>query len=163
MTTCGACGAELPVVWWGRVHPCREEIVEAMARLLFVCAYADFVEEPEQKEDVSDLPRPGPGEDWNRYAPTTTDAARRMAAKLAEDIERENGAALPALYRKATETCRNGHCNKGRHNLHEFGSCLAFQALGHGVSWFDDHAEFPLVVPGVTFYIFSRSDLDLTG
>lgn len=28
-----------------------------------------------------------------------------------------------------------------------FGHCLVMEALGHGVSWFDDHAEFELHFP----------------
>ena len=35
----------------------------------------------------------------------------------------------------------------------EFGHYLAMQGLGHGVSWFDDHARFPLVVPHTEFYL----------
>lgn len=35
----------------------------------------------------------------------------------------------------------------------EFGHYLAMQALGHGVSWFDDHARFDLTVPHSEFYL----------
>lgn len=33
----------------------------------------------------------------------------------------------------------------------EFGHYLAMQALGHGVSWFDDHARFALIVPSMEY------------
>ena len=35
----------------------------------------------------------------------------------------------------------------------EFGHDLAMQAMGHGVSWFDDHHKFPLKVPHTEFYL----------
>jgi hypothetical protein len=35
----------------------------------------------------------------------------------------------------------------------DFGHYLAMQAMGHGVSWFDDHAKFDLKVPHVEFYL----------
>ena len=36
--------------------------------------------------------------------------------------------------------------------MRSFGSDLALMALGHGVSWFDDHATFPLKVPSFEAY-----------
>ena len=34
----------------------------------------------------------------------------------------------------------------------EFGNCLAWMAMGAGVSWFDDHSDFPLEVPHIENY-----------
>jgi hypothetical protein len=35
----------------------------------------------------------------------------------------------------------------------DFGHYLAMMSLGHGVSWFDNHARFDLKVPLTEFYL----------
>jgi len=37
--------------------------------------------------------------------------------------------------------------------ISDLGHCLAMQALGHGVSWFDDHAKFDIGIPHFEFYL----------
>lgn len=34
-----------------------------------------------------------------------------------------------------------------------FGHYIGMEALGHGVSWFDDHAEFELIIPRTEYYV----------
>lgn len=56
---------------------------------------------------------------------------------------------------------------KNKYNEYEerFGECLAFMALGHGVSWFDDHKEFDLKIPDVEaseFMILAEEQCEYT-
>lgn len=178
-----------------------DEVLEAMARTLWVSAYADWADSEEAPEDIE---RPGGGEDWADYAPETPIAAQQAAWELAEgyallntvhahgapgrlladaaqhddakavlaDYFEEHGhpdeAALvrSALNKESGSTglAEHGvaelmvsaieadHENKGRDLepsdiAEDFGHYLVMMALGEGVSWFDDHAEFELKHP----------------
>jgi hypothetical protein len=122
------------------------EILDGMARTLFLLAYADFVErEIEDGNNVDDLPRPGGGEDWDDYAPETPLSAREAATTAAIALCGQNGCALPELYRRAMIACGDARCQRAKeHTPEAFGSDLAMMVTGQGVSWFDDHARFPL-------------------
>lgn len=39
-----------------------------------------------------------------------------------------------------------------------FGRDLAMQAMGHGVSWFDDHKKFPIKIPHIECSMCSFDD-----
>jgi|SRR5579859_987847 len=124
---------------YGKVS--RAEIVDMMARTLFVTAWADREEE---------RGRTYPGQDLMDVAPSTPHRAREAARALASRIEVMNGANLPVLYDRAIRT-------PGKHyrepTPRDFGYGLAMQSLGHGVSWFDDHPRFPLKLPHIEFYL----------
>jgi hypothetical protein len=143
----------------------HDEIIGAIARNLFVQAYADFIQyEPDgddDREDLSDLPRPRAGEDWWDHAPETSGAAKATARQVAESIERLNGGDLADLFVRATEACETPPCvcKSRTHTAEGFGSYFAMMLTGTGVSWFDDHARFPLMMPSVEFHIFSRDEL----
>jgi hypothetical protein len=151
------------------IHPrsciLRDEIIGAIARNLFVQAYADFTQrEPDGddvREDLSDLPRPSAGEDWDDHAPETSEAARATARKAAESIERLSDCDLAELFVRATEACETppGVCKSRTHTAEGLGSYFAMMLTGTGVSWFDDHARFPLMMPSVELHIFSRDEL----
>lgn len=135
-------------------------IVDGMAKALYVEAYASEVEANEIAGDS-----PGQGEDWFDYAPSTPDYARERALMLAGKVENENGMSLVCLIYQAAKAdgiSTDGADDKRypdgeierywyermegkRLNYAEsFGHYLAMQCLGHGVSWFDDHEDFPL-------------------
>lgn len=141
----------------------REEIIEAMARTLFVLAYADFVEDDERRdesEDLSDLPRARGGEDWCDVAPATSGAALATAERAVMALERLNGCSLETIFARATAACVGATPRKcHRHDPEHFGSDLGMMLAQTGVSWFDDHAMFPLRVPSVEFHILCRADL----
>lgn len=133
-------------------------IIDGMARALYVCAYADAIEEGEIEGEGA-----GPGEDWMDVAPETPGYARDAALVLAGRIEERNGMSLICLLYQAGradgidvfarpadadspywfEARESRHCNYAE----SFGHDLAMQSLGHGVSWFDDHKRFPLSLP----------------
>lgn len=118
----------------------RSEIVESMARTLFVTSWAD------QEEEAG---RTYPGQDLMDVAPPTTPHARSAAIDLAASIEKMNGMSLDALYQQAEHA-------EGEHTRiatpEDFGYSLAMMSLGHGVSWFDNHPEFPLKTPDIEYY-----------
>jgi len=143
----------------------RDTIRDAMARTMFVSAWADREEE---------CGRSHPGQELAEVAPPgTPDAAVAAADRLVEDMERANGGLdLDTLFRLAVladEKDKAARAGKpfvraeaealfGDGGLAaEFGSDLAMEALGTGVSWFDDHARFEMQVP---YARFDEADLD---
>jgi hypothetical protein len=125
----------------------ESQILEGMARTLWVMAYANFIEGDPPGEQYEDLPRPGSGEDWDEVAPETPDAAMQAATALAELISSQE-MSLPDLYDLAM-TVHKGEpfefTEEGLDSDHphdapsRFGSDLAMGALGSGVDWCDDH------------------------
>jgi hypothetical protein len=149
----------------------RDTIIESAARALWLCAYADHVED--FQEHKSDYPkrewkkhfcpaslresakcptfgthaRPGPGEDWMDYAPPTGEPARAEARKLIAEIEKRNKIKVEDAYAKAEAA--EGHLKEP--TPEDFGHYLAMQALGHGVAWADDHPDHDLDLPLIEF------------
>jgi hypothetical protein len=144
------------------------KIAESIARTLFVCAYADAVENGEL-----DAPGASMGEDWMNIAPETPPEFLHEAFRLIGRIEQLNRMSLVCLLAQAAKADGVVYCEDlpdgSRRGLVEypdipdipdtareqytyvsqFGHCLAMQSLGHGVSWFDDHAKFELKTPHI--------------
>ena len=55
-----------------------------------------------------------------------------------------NGKSITSLY---AEALLADNLEDSSETRAEFGQLVALQAMGHGRSWFDDHAEFPLELP----------------
>ena len=130
-----------------------DEFIEGAARCFFVCAYADFVEEPERDPESDDhvlnyaYPTPGCGGDWYDVAPERTPpAAYAFAGMLWARLEAMNKATAPCGVISLVEQAATAD---GVHTMdvEHFGRDCAMMALGTGVSWFDDSEEFPLEVP----------------
>lgn len=121
----------------------KKEIIEAMAKALFVSAWADKEEEEGRTHN---------DQGYMDISPATTPEAFWKARELASLIESVNGMSLEALYEKAAST-------EGKHykepTSKDFGHYLTMQALGHGVSWFNDHPQFDLKIPHIEFYLNS--------
>lgn len=126
----------------------RKMILDAMARALFVEAWA---RNEEEKPKFRERGYGGQGHqvDIMDVAPRTSPAAMKSAKELAKDIEKQNGRSLTSLY--TTAVAQEGH--RKEPNPTDFGHYLAMQAMGHGVSWWDDHPEFPMTVPHHNFYM----------
>lgn len=141
--------------------PNPPEINEGMARAIWVTTFADRVENMTPAERK----RSGIDEymraciDWSEVVPRTPSWAYEAAEDLYAKFEAINDESMNALYATAeaahrAEARRVGG-NQERYlddfdapEMHElFGHCLAMQAMGHGVSWFDDHATFKLKFP----------------
>jgi hypothetical protein len=89
------------------------------------------------------------GRDICEIAPKTPRGALHAALRIAGHIEQASGMGLASLFAAAVRA-DGGDPDaidwQGDDAAH-FGSDLAMMAMGTGVSWFDDHAEFALVVP----------------
>ena len=145
--------------------PHAEKILKGMARALWVTSYADWAESQGRKKRVR-MPRVGG--DWDAVAGRTPSTANEAAQDLYVLFERENDKPMYALFEDAihADTRRaEESVPSSRHrgpiviSPEEFGHYLAMQALGHGVSWFDDHAEFDLEFP--SFEAFSTDGDEL--
>jgi len=115
-----------------------------------------------------------PGQRLEDIAPPTPDYAREWAWRLLGALEEANigrgRSYLSTILAAAQKAeCVAGSCNEFGHSVRwspldaqgrptfthdkceidarKFGSDIAMMALGTGVSWFDDHAQFELHVP----------------
>jgi hypothetical protein len=154
----------------------RDAFLTGAARAFFVTAYADYCEEGHSHDnDLSDdervarldLPRPGPGEDWCDYAPPTPPNAYALAGELwfalgyVRDIFGTPRNGPCGVYSLVEQACKADGLTPDEceaFDVEMFGHYLAMQSMGHGVSWFDDHAEFPIVVPHIECSSCSFSD-----
>jgi hypothetical protein len=141
----------------------KDEFLLGAAKAFFVTAYADFVEEGHstdnelskaEREARLDLPRPGAGEDWMDYAPEPPPAAFALAGELWAALEAANKVSVYVLAERADQAdvdhkSKCEKCDREGFDAEEFGHYLAMQAMGHGVSWFDDHGDFDLEVPHI--------------
>jgi hypothetical protein len=118
----------------------RDEIVDAMARTLYVTDWADREEEKG---------RTYPGENLFDVAPATTREAYRAGNKLADRIEERNKMSLDALYALAA-TAPGQHLREP--TPEDFGYAITMQSLGHGVGWSDDHPEIPMKLPHIEYH-----------
>ena len=114
------------------------EIYEAMARAMFVSDWADRQEEKGKTYPGMDLMDVAP--------PTSRDALLAARALAAAVIKDNNVKSLTDLYARALNAGGEGDARK-------FGHYLAMQAMGHGVSWYDDgNPEFGLKLPHFEYY-----------
>jgi hypothetical protein len=138
---------EARAVWLETLHnterwELRAKIVEAAARALFVDAWASAEEEAgrgrELRGELMDL------------APETIPEAVDQAEELMKEFEQTNAKAVDVMYQEAAAL-------PGRHHSdptpEDFGHYTAMQALGHGVSWSDDHPEHGFKVPHISFVL----------
>ena len=114
------------------------EILDSMARTLWVNAWADWMEE--QGESLR-------GELFSQ-APKTPREAVKAAQSLAKKIESMNGMDMGELWEKAS-TAEGRHSS--RPDKEDFGYGLAMRSLGHGVAWEDDHPDIGIKYPLVEF------------
>jgi len=119
-----------------------DEFVESAARAFFVSAWADAAEE--QGESFS-------GMQLMDVAPPTPDEVIEHAARFIKSVEKLNGRSIDELYAEAANAPDEADHSR-EPTPSEFGHYLAMEAMGHGVSWYDDHPEpeaGPFVVPAV--------------
>lgn len=129
----------------------RDGFLEGAARAFFVCAYADWVEDPE-REDGIDYPGASMGEDWCNVAPERTPPqAYAIAGELWAELAHSNPGVcgVYGLANLAKEADGEDP------DPYDFGWYFAMQYMGHGVSWFDDHKAFPVAVPYGEVTMFS--------
>jgi hypothetical protein len=139
----------------------RDDVVSAMARTLWLLAYADYAESDEGR--AADAERARSGEDWDNVAPETPAEAEKLAARAVAVMEKVNGQRLGTILSRAARADRDQKGASVRVDsrwAEEFGSDLAMMVVGSGVSWFDDHAEFTLDLPDAEVYTTDGVTLD---
>src|SRR5579872_1633079 len=117
---------------------CKDQVsdtfVKGMATILWGDAWADHAEE----HACCNLS----GCEITHVMPEIPEVAWRMAERLAGKIEQANGCALAVLFAQAMKA--EGRPDLEHEDYHDetaerFGECLAWMAMGAGVSWYDDH------------------------
>jgi len=112
----------------------NQSIKDAMARALWVTAWADYEEE---------AGRTYPGQELMDVAPETPPDAHKAAEMLWSKIKAANR-------NKEITTPAGG-------DPEEFGFYLAMEALGHGVAWTDDHEPHSYKIPHFE-YVYTGED-----
>lgn len=121
----------------------ERQIIDAMARAMFVTTWADRMEERGLGHKLS-------GQKLMDIAPKTSRDALAAAKKLAAMFAKANeGASMNDLYARALNVAGK---RRGDTSPHSFGHYMAMEAMGHGVSWTDDHPEFKVNIPYFEYY-----------
>lgn len=115
----------------------RDGFLEGAARAFFVMAYAEYADESGDE----DLPRASNGGDWYDVAPSNPPFAYALAGELWAKLEALNHVNMHQLLARAAMADAKAI------DAAEFGGDIAMQAMGTGVSWFDDHAKFEISIP----------------
>ena len=118
-----------------------EIITSAIARAFFVSAWADREEEKGRTKGWA-------GQDLMKLAPKTPRVATLEAWRALGALEATNKTNIYALLAQAWKA--DGHSDEletPATYARDFGHYLGMMMLGHGVGWFDDHAEFELETP----------------
>lgn len=142
----------------------RAEIIESAARTIFVQHWADqcicgsdaedcrnggesnpdFDPKAKHRENGDGHP---PGTNLMDVAPETSTHARKAAKDLIQTIEKMNREKIHVLYKQAEKM--KGH--RKAPTPDDFGYSIAMSALGHGVSWKDDHPEAGIKIPDLGY------------
>lgn len=135
--------------------------IESAARVMWADAWARHEEQEIEEMEGAEQGSCNlfGGRNVADLAPPTPQYALLEAARLLGKIEQANGVRLAVIIEAARKACSAAECsdNQGRlcsaaipfeeHQedfVREFASDIALEALGHGVSWFDDHERFEL-------------------
>lgn len=121
----------------------KSAFIEGAAKAFFADAFASLYEEwcssGEEIPDIFDGHVPGPGSDWMDYIPEVPTACYVEAGMLWEKIANLNNS---NMYHIVTRALEAADIPTDPEEIELFGHYMAMQAMGHGVSWFDDHPEF---------------------
>lgn len=125
----------------------RKLIVRAAARAAFT---DHWVREQEYKAEETGRRPPWPrGANLEDYVPRKTPkSATVWAEKLIARVEKDSREDIVSMYDRLE--AMSGHRRTPTPDL--FGHYIAMEALGHGVSWSDDHPYEGLSVPNMDYY-----------
>lgn len=130
-------------------------ILKGAARGLFVQAYASRQEE-RYSAGKKNARRAGPEEDWMDIAPPTPRDAYLAASWLLAKLECANKRSVFELITMAARADGLpgwGYVMATPSYQEDFGHYIAMQAVGHGVSWFDNHERFEMEIPHFEYYL----------
>lgn len=116
----------------------HSEIIEGMAEIFWGLAWADWADE--NGINLS-------GKDILEEMPEIPEESYYFSYRVLGMYEVLNDIEINALFCRAIRFDGNKVSYDNAEMRKRFGNCLAYMALGTGVSWFDDHAEFGLQTP----------------
>lgn len=127
----------------------RDEVIRGIATILWASAWADHVEE----HGCYNLS----GCEITAHMPEIPWCAWLAAGRLLRTVERAHCTTIDRILCRAIEMDGNeGRLTADSDALdlaERFGECMAYEAMGAGVGWTDDHAEIPFYdVPYGEFY-----------
>ena len=123
----------------------EEHVLDGAARAFWVDAWASEMEERGEARGWG-------GKDVMDLAPKTPVAAQVLAKRLVAAVEKTNDSHIGTLVLEAHDADEKAGIDTGGWIEYQrlFGHYMAMQALGHGVAWTDDHAEFGMRVPALS-------------
>lgn len=120
----------------------EDELISSMARTMWVCAWADW------NDRCGDVPTSG--RELMDIAPDTPPRAELMAAVLLGRYIALNGDGYgPEVMVSQLARADDVQFPYEPEWIRDLGHYLVMMALGHGVSWFDDHGEADLYSPSL--------------
>ena len=139
-TSTGRCATALS----RRADEPSEMIANGMASALFACVWADWADLNgiRYRDVMASMPN---------VTPDYRDLGMILFGEmLGLNLRRPgtNWCSTHCITRAAAQA--DGHGRMVETEFSHFGFCYAMQALGHGISWFDEHGKFDLVFPFCT-------------
>jgi hypothetical protein len=130
----------------------EDEIADGAMRAIFVSHWASRVERkvkvPEDEPDIHLIGKEAINH-WENVAPKRImgfSTFHKAAWRFIGHLEANNQLSLDIIFRLAMKA--DGHPFRAPDGYaFEFGRCLAYQCLGRGISWFDEHEKINLVLP----------------
>jgi hypothetical protein len=125
-------------------------IVDGMTTVLWGFAWADHIDQAYEygKKPCMSLS----GVKIEDVMPKAPAIARQYSYQLIVELSEVNNTSITNLLGKAFIADFNKF-NFGygmdEEYITRFGECLAHMGLHHGISWFDDHEEFSLIIPNI--------------
>lgn len=126
------------------------EIREAMAKAFFATAWADY-EEQVKHESLAQT------EIMDVLPDNIPESAYAAADNVIGTIEKSTGRKISDLYNEAKEAPGDHYKEPDEDS---FGHYLAMQAMGHGVSWSDDHPDLTFDVPRVEYSYYDLPEAE---
>lgn len=121
----------------------EQAILDGAARAFFVDDWAFW-----EEEEGDGIPA---GVELLSYAPATTEHAVAFTREFLEELSGANDDKSPEeLF---FEACIADESAPTQPLARDFGHYIAMEAMGHGVSWFDNHAHFEIEVPYKEYYV----------
>ena len=128
-------------------------IEKGIAKTMFVTAWADEMEERGRSFPA--------GSDVMHLAPRTPSVAILEAYRFMGALEQANKMSLPVLVNQAAKAdgveLEEMPVSDKQEYLESFGHYMFMEALGHGVSWFDDHKKFDIEIPNYENPLFGHA------
>lgn len=116
-----------------------QSFLGGIAKALWILPWADYEEEHGRHYS---------GQRLDDVAPNPPPSAFALAKKFAATLEHLNKKSLQQIWKEASKA-------DGREaDPEDLGFYLTMPAMGHGVSWTDDHERFYVLLPYVDSHVF---------